>query len=153
MNAYTKNVEPILMAFVEQKGIENIDDTYHKLIYWAENIELLNPKELNAIRIFHDSFKDTATDQIRMDLGLILEYPMKEAFPVKFKEFTPKKCFIQHVELDLSELGDAWKNHFIAMREQGLSPSGEKPFEIIHNNYLEHPTLKCIAELYIPINE
>jgi AraC family transcriptional regulator len=37
------------------------------------------------------------------------------------------------------------------MNENGYKKADQNPFEIIYNNYNEHPEKKCIVDLCIPI--
>jgi AraC family transcriptional regulator len=37
------------------------------------------------------------------------------------------------------------------MNENGYKKANQNPFEIIHNNFSDHPEKKCMVDLYIPI--
>ena len=103
------------------------------------------------ITVYHDSFKVTAPNKVRIHAGMLLEEPIKNEGEV-FLEILPKgKYIFSRQEITLPEFETAWNALFLWMNENGHQFRKECPYEIYHNDYQEHPEKKCLVDFCIPI--
>ncbi|THF53324.1 AraC family transcriptional regulator [Flavobacterium supellecticarium] len=139
------------MMYTNHIGIENLDTAFTKVIEFALENKLTNPEKLAAIRIYHDSFKITAPEKVRMEIGVVVDRETQTEPGIFFKNLSPGKCITANFEIDLADLEKAWSSLYIWMNENDYRPAEELPFEIIRNNYKEHPQQKCRLTLCIPV--
>lgn len=150
-NVIVKDVDPIKMVYVNHIGVEGLDNSFYKIIDWSLKRGLVTKSEINIVRIYHDSFKITSPDKVRMEIGIPVKEKIETDLDIRYREFQPKLCIVGSFEINLNEFEKAWSSMAIWMNENSYKPREEKPFEIIHNNYNEHPQKKCIVDLYIPV--
>ncbi len=131
-------------------GPQNIRMAIEKVMQWARPQALFHEKS-KMITQFHDSFKITEADKVRMSVGMLVEVDAIESEAVKIKTLSPSKCIVGKYEIGLNEFEKAWTGLFAWMNEKGYSKSEIDPFEIYHNDFNEHPEKKCIVDLCIPI--
>ena len=97
------------------------------------------------ITVYHDSFKVTAPNKVRIHAGMLLEEPSKMKAEV-FLEILPKgKYIVSRQEITLPEFETAWNALFLWMNENGHQFRKECPYEIYHNDYQEHPEKKVFG--------
>lgn len=150
-NVIVKEVNPLKMVYVNHIGVQGLDNSFYKIINWALKKELANEDEIDIVRIYHDSFKITSPDKVRMEIGVPVNEKVKTDLDIQYREIQPKLCVVGSFEISLHEFERSWSSLFIWMNENGYKPTEEKPFEIIHNNYTEHPQKKCIVDFYIAV--
>ncbi|HRO85296.1 MAG TPA: helix-turn-helix domain-containing protein [Niabella sp.] len=150
-NVIVKDIKPIKMAYVSHIGMQGLDQSFYKIINWATRNKLKNEKEFEIIRIYNDSFKITSADKVRMEIGVPIDEARNPELDIQYKQIEPKRCITGSFEINLFEFEKAWSSMFIWMNENGYKPGALKPFEIIKNNYNDHPQNKCIVDLYIPV--
>jgi len=150
-NVIVKDIKPIKLAYVNHIGVQGLENAFHKIIDWTTKKNLLNEEKIEIIRIYNDSFKITSPDKVRMEIGIPVNEVVKIEFDIQYKEFEPNNCIVGSFESNLHEFEKSWSSMFIWMNENGYKPRELKPFEIIKNNFNEHPGKKCIVDLYIPI--
>ena len=153
----------IMNAKIEVQKLPNLNFAYHpivgpqnirmaieKVMQWARPQALFHEKS-KMITQFHDSFKITEVDKVRMSVGMLVEGDASESEAVKIKTLSPSKCIVGKHEIGLNEFEKAWTGLYAWMNEQGYSKAETDPFEIYHNDFNEHPEKKCIVDLCIPI--
>ncbi|MEZ0454168.1 GyrI-like domain-containing protein [Sphingobacterium thalpophilum] len=150
-NVIVKEINPLKMVYVSHIGVQGLDSSFYKIIDWVRKKELVSENEIDIVRIYHDSFKITPPDKVRMEIGVPVKEKVKTEFDIQYREIQPKLCVVGSFEISLDEFEKSWSSMFIWMNENGYKPSEEKPFEIIHNNYNEHPQKKCVVDFYIPV--
>ena len=150
-NLIVKEINPLKMVYVNYIGVQGLDRSFSKIIDWVQKKELVSENEIDIVRIYHDSFKITSPDKVRMEIGVPVKEKVKTEFDIQYREIQPKLCVVGSFEISLHEFEKSWSSMFIWMNENGYKPSEEKPFEIIHNNYTEHPQKKCVVDFYIPV--
>ncbi|WP_299440892.1 GyrI-like domain-containing protein [uncultured Aquimarina sp.] len=153
MNAKIEVKETPELNFVSitHIGVEGIENVFEKLIKWARPKGILENPEAKMARVFHDSFKITSPDKVRMSVCILMHEPFVsegEITPVIIKK---GKSIVGRFEITPDSFEKSWSSLFIWMSEQGYTKAEEKPFEIYHNDYREHPENKFLVDLYIPI--
>jgi AraC family transcriptional regulator len=146
-----KELPEIHLASVLSIGVQNIETAYNKLISWATYKNLFPKENMKMITVYHDSFKDTAPDKVKIHACMLLDEPLKLNGEI-FSETLPNgKYIVSRQEITLQEFEKAWQSLFLWMNENGYQYKRTFPFEIYHNNFKEHPEKKCRVDFCIPI--
>ncbi len=146
-----KDIPKMCIAYMSTKGVENLSKSYEVLLNWAHHQPSID-KESLLLTIFLNSFKDTLAKEVKMKACIKVSNVINTPKPIKFEEFTPKKCLVVKREISINEFEEAWKNLFEYLKKQNYTINQNPPFEIYYNNYEQHPKKLCIVDLCIPIN-
>ncbi|MHA7943718.1 AraC family transcriptional regulator [Formosa sp. 3Alg 14/1] len=139
------------LASVTHIGINGLENAFETLTKWAIPKGLLNHPEAKMGRLFYDSFKVTAPDQVRMSIFLTTHQAFDVAGEISKLTIEKGKCIVGRFEISPHDFEKAWTSLFLWMNENGYKKSPENPFEIYQNDYRTHPENKFIVDLYIPI--
>lgn len=131
-------------------GIQNIESAYQSLMQWAAPKGLLN-NETKMITIYHNSFKVTAPNKVRMSASILLNTTIKTEGEIGQTSIEAGKCIIGSFVIGLNEFEKSWTGLFMWMNENGYKKAEKEPFEIYHNNFNNHPEKKAIVDFCIPI--
>lgn len=140
------------LAYITQIGEKGIDNSFQRILNWAKPTGILADSDTKFCRVFHDSFKVTDVQKVRMSIGILTN----QAASVKdsdlgLKTIEKGKLIVGHFTIEPKEFEKAWNGLYIWMNENGYNKADRFPFEIYHNNFNEHPEKKCIVDLCIPI--
>lgn len=150
-NIQIKEMPEMQIASVLSIGVQNIGNAYNTLISWAISKNIFPRENVKMITVYHDSFKVTSPNKVRIHAGMLLEEAIKNEGEV-FLEILPKgKYIVSRQEITLPEFETAWNALFLWMNENGHQFRKECPYEIYHNDYQEHPEKKCLVDFCIPI--
>ena len=149
-NIEIKELPQTNWAFITQIGVEGLDRSYGKLMQWAIPKGLVNDN-LKLGRIYHDSFKFTEPDKVRMSVCLLLSNPVETDGEIGLVSIPKGKHIVGHFEIPPHDFGKSWQSLFVWMNEKGYKKADQNPFEIMHNDFNEHPEKKCIVDFCIPI--
>ena len=139
------------LAYVTQIGVNGIENAFQKIVRWATPQGLLSNAGANMCRVFHDSFKVTDADKVRMSIGILTNQKLEADGEVGLSTIEKGRNIVGHFIIELQEFERSWESLFIWMNDNGYKKADRFPFEIYHNNYNEHPEKKCIVDLCIPI--
>ncbi|MBL0235394.1 MAG: AraC family transcriptional regulator [Saprospiraceae bacterium] len=139
------------LAYVTQIGVNGIENAFQRIIKWATPKELLSKKNTHVCRVFHDSFKVTDADKVRMSIGIITDQEITVDGEVGLTTIEQGKNIVGRFVIEPIEFEKSWDSLFIWMNENGYKKAERYPFEIYRNNMNEHPEKKCIVDLCIPI--
>ncbi|MBK8516498.1 MAG: AraC family transcriptional regulator [Saprospiraceae bacterium] len=139
------------LAYVTQIGVNGIDNAFQQIVRWATPQGLLSNAGANMCRVFHDSFKVTDADKVRMSIGILTNQKLEADGEVGLSTIEKGRNIVGHFIIELQEFERSWESLFIWMNDNGYKKADRFPFEIYHNNYNEHPEKKCIVDLCIPI--
>lgn len=153
MNAKIEIVERPLqqLACITHIGEQGLENTFERLLKWARPKGLLQHPNNKLARIFHDSFKVTAPEKVRMSACILLEEAMGAEGEIIPAHIEKGRFIVGHFEILPHAFEQAWSSLFIWMNEEGYKKAAQNPFEIYQNDYREHPENKFIVDLYIPI--
>ena len=138
-------------ASIDHVGVDGIENTFVRLVAWAEPQGLLDNPECKMARIFHDSFKTTSPDKVRMSICLLTEDEFVADVTVNEVTIEEGKYIAAHFEIPPVDFEKAWSASFIWMNENGHKMAPRNPFEIYYNDFNTHPEGKAIVDLFIPI--
>ena len=146
-----KEMPKLDLAFITQIGHNGMENTYDKLIKWAIPKGLLENENLKVVTIYHDSFKITEPDKVRMSACISLNEKIEVSGEIGLTTIEKGKFIVGHFEIGINEFEKSWSSLFIWMNENGYKKANRNPFEIYHNNFNEHPEKIAIVDFYIPI--
>ncbi|BDS14751.1 AraC family transcriptional regulator [Aureispira anguillae] len=139
------------LAFITHIGSQGVEKTFGKLLKWARSQHLLQQANSKLLRIFHDSYKITAPNKVRMSVCITLDSPIEVGGEIGLTSLPKGKFIVGRFEIGITEFEKSWSSLFIWMGEQGYQKADQDPFELYHNNFEEHPEKKFIVDLCIPI--
>ena len=141
------------LASVMSLGIANVESSFNVLIDWAKEKQLFPRENLKMISVYHDSFKVTSADKVRIHASMLLDKPLEKQDGEIFPEtLEAGKFIVGSGELTLAEFEQSWVSLFLWMKENGYTTRKAFPFEIYHSNFKEHPEGKMVVDFCIPIN-
>lgn len=146
-----KNLPEIHLACVNFKGDKNINHAYNTLLQWAIPQKLMQNPDTKLITLFHDSFKNTPPDNVRMSACITVSENIPLNKNISATTIHKGKHIVGNFVIKIDEFEQAWKSLFGWMNKSGYTKAPKSPFEIYHNNFNEHPEKKCIVDLCIPI--
>ncbi|MEZ4773294.1 MAG: helix-turn-helix domain-containing protein [Bacteroidia bacterium] len=146
-----REVPAMNLAYVSCIGHLNVENAYHTLLRWATPKGLLDKPGVRMVTIYHDSFKITHPDKVRISACMVLDQPEKTSGEIGLTTIESGKCIAGSYEITLDEFEKAWTGLFMWMNENGYKKADRNPFEIFYNNFREHPEGKCIVDFFIPI--
>ncbi|QJD96438.1 AraC family transcriptional regulator [Mucilaginibacter robiniae] len=150
-NIEVKEMPTMHLACINHIGHDYIDDAFSRLLAWAEPKGLLNKPDVKMLTIFHDSFKITAPDKIRISACLLVDQPLATESEVSLITLAKSKCVVGYFEIPGDEFASTWSKLFVWLNKQGYQVAGQNCFQIHHNNYRTHPENKFIVDLCIPV--
>lgn len=146
-----KETPKLDFAFLTQIGINGLHNAFEKLIKWAKSKGLTENPDFKMARIYHDSFKITEPEKIRMSASVLLKEPVEVSGEIGLTVIEKGKCIVGRFEIEPMDFEKSWNGLFVWMNENGYKKADKNPFEIFHNNFSEHPENKAIVDFYIPI--
>lgn len=146
-----KEISALSFATITHHGITGIESTFQKLIKWANSKNLFNNPENKVARIFHDSFKITEPDKVRMSVCLLTNELFSIEGEISSAKIKKSKCIVGRFKIPPTHFEQAWSSLFVWVIKNGYSPANENVFEIYHNNFLTGNTNEFIVDMHIPI--
>lgn len=146
-----KESPKIELAYISLIGIQGLSQAFGRLMNWAGPKGLLKKPDFKMATIYHDSFKVTSPNKVRMSACLVLDEQIKVEGEIGLRTIKNGKFIIAHHEIDVHQFEQAWTSLFIWMNENGYKKAEQDPYEIYHNDFNTHPEKKCIVDLYIPV--
>ncbi len=147
-----KELDKMNLAYTPIIGVSNIGLGFQKLIAWAQPKGFMDLPETQMLVIYHNSFKITTPDKIRMSIAIKLKEPINSTGEIMPKIIEKGKCVVGRFELLQSEFEQAWTGLFIWLNEKGYHTANKDSFTILYNDYRQHPEKKSIVDLCIPIS-
>lgn len=145
-----KEMSKMDLAYVSSIGPHNLENAYGKLMQWATPKGLIKD-QTKMITVYHDSFKVTEANKVRMSASILLDKAVETNGEVGVTTIEAGKFIVGSFEIGLKEFEKSWTGLFVWMNENGYKKADREPFEIYHNNFNEHPEKKAIVNFCIPI--
>lgn len=144
-----KEMPKMELAYVSSIGPQNLGNAYQKLMQWTTPKGLMN-EQTKMVTIYHDSFKVTEANKVRMSACIQLNESVETEGEIGLTSIEEGKFIVGGFEIGLNEFEKSWTGLFIWMNENGYKKGEGNPFEIYHNNFNEHPQKKAIVDFCIP---
>lgn len=145
-----KEMSKMDLAYVSSIGPHNLENAYGKLMQWATPKGLIND-QTKMITVYHDSFKVTEANKVRMSASILLDKAVETNGEIGLTTIEAGKFIVGSFEIGLKEFEKSWTGLFVWMNENGYKKADREPFEIYYNNYNEHTERKAIVDFCIPI--
>lgn len=145
-----KEMPKMDLAYVSSIGPQNLESAYQKLMKWATPQGLMN-EQTKMVTIYHDSFKVTEPNKVRMSASILLNKTVEADGEIGLTSIQKGKFIVGSFEIGLNEFEKSWTGLFVWMNENGYKKADREPFEIYYNNFNEHPERKAIVDFCIPI--
>lgn len=139
------------LASITHLGVNNLEETFERLLSWVGKNPQFFPKNPQVVRVFHESFKVTSPEKIRMSICAIASEKIKRSGEISPLAIKSGKHIIAHFEILPVEFEKAWIALFLWMKDMGYEKREGPPFEIYQNDFREHLKKKCLVDFYIPI--
>jgi AraC family transcriptional regulator len=146
-----KELPGMSVAYITCIGVDGLDNAFEKIMQWARRTQLVQLPDFKLIRIFHDSFRITGPDKVRMSIGVPLPTPVEVSGEVGLTTVEKGKYIVARFLIAPADFGKSWESLFVWMNENGYKKAPGDPFEFIYNNYNDHPEKKCLVDLCIPV--
>jgi AraC family transcriptional regulator len=146
-----KEMANLELAYVTSIGEHGVTTAYDTLVKWATPLGLLKNPDTKMVTIYHDSFKTTNPEKVRMSACITLTDPVKVSGNIGRTSIEKGKFIVGSFVIGLTEFEKSWNSLFVWMAENGYKKADRNPFEIYHNDYRIHPEKKCIVDYFIPI--
>lgn len=146
-----KELASMNIAYVTCIGEDGLDEAFGKILQWARRSQLMQHPDFKLIRIFHDSFRITSPDKVRMSIGVPLPHPVELTGEISPTTVEKGRFIVARFLIEPADFGKSWESLFVWMSENGYRKASRDPFEFIYNNYNDHPEKKCMADLCIPV--
>ncbi|MCD0489491.1 AraC family transcriptional regulator [Pedobacter sp. MC2016-14] len=146
-----KEITKLELAYVKSIGAQGITAAYDTLVKWATPQGLLQNPETKMVTIYHDSFKTTNPEKVRISACITLTEPLKVSGNIGRTSIEKGKFIVGSFVIGLIEFEKSWNSLFVWMAEHGYKKADREPFEIYHNDYRTHPDKKCFVDYFIPI--
>ncbi len=146
-----KEIASLELAYVTSIGQQGITTAYDTLVKWANPLDLFKYPDTKMVTIYHDSFKTTKPEKVRISACITLRTPVKVSGNIGRTSIEKGKFIVGSFTINLSEFEKSWNSLFVWMVENGYKKADRDPFEIYHNDYRIHPEKKCIVDYFIPI--
>jgi AraC family transcriptional regulator len=153
MNAKTeiKELPAITYGFVTAIGVDALDHAFDKIVKWSRKQGLTERPNFRLLRVFHDSFKVTGPNKVRMSIATPVEEGMSVSGDIGRSTTQKGKYIVARFEIEPKDFGLSWEAAFVWMNEKGYQKAPGDPYEVLNNNYNDHPEKKCIVDFCIPI--
>lgn len=146
-----KHTPKIHFASLTHIGVNGIENAFDRLIKWATPKGLMLTSEAKMARVFHDSFKVTPPDKVRMSISLLTNSDFKNDGEIHKTTITEGRYIVGRFEIQPIDFEQAWTSLYVWMNDKGYKKAEGNPFEIYQNDFREHPENKFIVDLHIPI--
>lgn len=139
------------LVYMTQIGEKGIEETFQQMLKWAVPKGVLSKPGNYMCRVFHDSFKVTEAEKVRMSIGLASVNSLFKDEEVSASKIEAGKYIVGSYEIGMDEFENAWNALFIWMSENGYKKDDRNPFELYRNNPNEHPGKKFQVDFFIPV--
>lgn len=146
-----KEMPKLDLVYITQIGHSGMQDAYSKLMKWAVPKGLLENQDVKIVTIYHDSFKITDPDKVRMSACISLKEKIEASGEIGLATLEKGRCIVGHFEIPITEFEKSWSGLFIWMSENGYKKADRNPYEIYYNDFNEHPQKISIVDFCIPI--
>jgi len=139
------------LAGIAHTGIDGMEQTFERVMQWAKTKGLPTGADMKMGRLFYDSFKNTAPDNVRMFVFMITDTPFDIEGEISKVTIPASKCIVGRFEIAPNDFGQSWSELYQWMSKNGHTKAAAHPYEIYHNDYRTHPEFKFVVDLCIPI--
>jgi AraC family transcriptional regulator len=152
--ADVKEMPELNVACIRHVGpYPEIGKALQKIYQWAGPKGLVQMPKTQVLAVYHDSPEQVDASKLRSDACLTVPEGTQGDGEVKTMKIPGGRFAVAHVEIDVSEYGDAWDKLVGEwMPGQGLkSDTGRMCYELYLNDPNAHPERKHIVDICEPV--
>lgn len=138
---YTRHVGPYYL----------IGQAYEKLMKWAGPRGLLNQPDLKTVTVYHDDPSVTEIEKVRQSACITVSEKVKTDGEFGFMHVDGGKFVVGRFEILPEGFTVAWNDVCLFLSKSGYQPADANPYELYHNDHMEHPEGKFIVDICIPV--
>jgi len=144
----------IQVIYCRHTGAFNqIGEAYGKLMKWAGPRGLLNDPCTKSLTVYHDDPSITEIEKVRQSACLIVKEDVKVEGEIGKMTIPGGTYAVGHFEIAETQFEEAWNTMCLWLTESGYEPKNGNPYELYHNNHMEHPEHKFILDICIPVKK
>jgi AraC family transcriptional regulator len=147
-----KELPTMNLAYISHVGHDHLESTFERLLKWSGPRGLLDTPDVKMILIYHDSYKITPPDKVRMSACILLHKAIEVDGEIGLKTITKGKYITGRFEIISEEFEKAWTSMYVWLNEHGYKTTDSPSFEIHHNDFRKHPERKFVVDFCIPID-
>lgn len=149
-----KEMPELKLLYIRHTGaFDQIGQAYEKLMRWAGPRGLLKPGTFKTATVYHDDPAITKIENVRQSACITIDHDVKPEGEVGRIDIPSGRYATGRFEIGAHEFTDAWNTMCLWFTESGYQPGEGLPYELYHNNHMEHPEKKFILDICIPVKE
>lgn len=148
-----RDLKAITVAYCRHTGkFENIGKAFEKLMRWAAPRGLIGGQDFKVLTVYHDDPKVTSIENVQQSACISIDENYKVDGEVGKMNVAGGKYAMARFEITENQFTEAWTSLCAGwLPESGYECDERLPFELFHNNHLEHPQRKFILDICIPV--
>jgi AraC family transcriptional regulator len=154
--AEVKELPELSVACVRHVGpYPEIGKAIEKLFQWAGSRGLIRFPKTQVLAVYHDDPKTVELSALRSDACLTVPEGTAVDGDVRTMKIPGGSFAVAHVEIDVSEYGEAWDKLVGEwMPQNGCMSDGDRLcYELYLNDPKEHPEKKHIVDMCEPVTQ
>ncbi len=147
-----KEMSSLNLVYTSHVGnFDGIGAAYEKLMRWAGPRGLLSSPSMKTATVYHDDPTVTDIAKVRQSACITVEGDVKTEGEFGKLSVPGGKYVVGSFEINDQEFGKAWDSVCVWLAESGYQPGDGLPYELYHNDHMEHPERKFIVDICIPV--
>jgi AraC family transcriptional regulator len=147
-----KNMPEMKLVYCRHTGQFNeIGKTYEKLFKWAGPRGLLKFPETKTMTVYHDNPEVTEIEKVRQSACITVDKVVKTDGEIGSMKVASGKYAVGRFEISDEEFEKAWNSMCLWLADSGYQPADGFPYELYHNDHMQHPERKFILDICIPV--
>lgn len=146
-----KELPDMQVIYVRHTGaFDRISEAYGKLMQFAGPRGLL-ASSARTITVYHDDPSVTEISKVRQSACLLVDKDVTVKGEVGKMTIKGGKYAVGHFEIGVMEFEQAWNTMCLWLSESGYEPGEGNPMEYYYNDHTQHPEMKFILDICIPV--
>lgn len=140
------------VVYIRHVGAYNkVGEAFERLFQWAGPRGLIRFPETKSLAVYHDSPEVTDPSKLRSDACLTVPPGTKVDGDVGAMKVPGGLFAVAHVEMDVTQFGEAWDKLMEWMPTSGYQPDDRMCYEMYLNDPDTHPEKKWVVDICEPI--
>ncbi len=147
-----KEMPALDLIYVRHIGQFNlIGQAFEKLMKWAGPRGLLKFPQTKTVTVYHDDPNVTDIEKVRQSACITVDEEVKTEGEIGKISVPAGKYAVGRFEISELEFEAAWNSMCHWLSESGYQPEDGSPYELYHNDHMQHPERKFILDICLPV--